>query len=272
MARQPSSSSIMTPTDAKIELRRQAVAYCSQAGAVLQAMVIMIVLPGATSAAAIPQAGPAPVELVERYERIGLGGGIELARQVASVEDRDLLRRLERQLQHGDRRLRADAALIFALRGEPRGFDVLEGILGDHSPRPKGWAHPWAKWSLAAQIQSDRYYAVHVLAFTKGSRAAALLLPLLADSSLNYKAAWALGTVGDRQAIPALIESLAHEDALMRTSAIDALARLDAAEALPYLRSLLGDHTLPRAGDQISVSEHAGAAIAAIERARRQGR
>jgi HEAT repeat protein len=235
-------------------------------------LVTLVALAASNPGAAISQAGPTPVELVEQYERIGLSGGIELARQVASVQDPDLLKRLERQLQHTDRRLRADAALIFALRGEPRGFDVLQGILDDRSDRPRGWAFPFAKWSVARQIHSDRYYAVHVLAFVKDRRAAELLLPLLADPDVNHKAAWALGGVGDRQAIPALIERLGDEDALMRTSAIGALAQLEAAEALPRLRALLNDPALPRAGDQIPVSERAKAAIAVIERALRQRR
>jgi HEAT repeat protein len=234
-------------------------------------LVTLVALTAAIPSVAISQAGPTPVELVEQYERIGLGGGIELARQVA-LQGRDLLERLERQLQHTDRRRRADAALIFALRGEQRGFDVLRGILEDRSLRPKGWAYPHAKWSVAAQIRSDRYYAVHVLAFVKAPRASTLLLPLLANPDVNYKAAWALGHVGDRRAIPALIDSLGAEDALMRTSAIDALAQLEAAEALPSLRALLNDHALPRAGDQVTVSERAKAAIAVIERALRQKR
>jgi hypothetical protein len=50
-----------------------------------------------------------------------------------------------------------------------------------------------------------------------------------------FKAAWALGTVGD-------------------------------------LRALLNDPALPRAGDQVSVSERAKGAIAVIERALRQKR
>jgi HEAT repeat protein len=233
----------------------------------------MLVAPAAASTdAAMSQAGPTPAALVEQYERIGLSGGIELARNAASVQDADLLKRLEQQLEHTDRRLRADAALIFALRGEPRGFDVLQGILDDRSDRPKGWAFPFAKWSVAGQIHSDRYYAVHVLAFVRDRRAAELLLPLLADPGLNDKAAWALGNVGDRLAIPALIERLGDEDALMRTSAIGALARLEAAEALPHLRALLNDPALPRAGDQIPVSERAKTAIAAIERALREKR
>jgi HEAT repeat protein len=233
---------------------------------------MLVALAVSSPRAAMSQAGPTPVEVVEQYERIGLSGGIQLARQAASVKDPDLLKRLERQLQHTDRRLRADAALIFALRGEPRGFDVLQGILDDRSDRPKGWASPSGKWSLARQIDSDRYYAVHVLAFVKDRRAAELLLPLLADPGLNHKVAWALGSVGDRQAIPALIERLGDEDALMRTSAINALAQLEAAEALPHLRALLNDPVLPRAGDQIPVRERAEAAIAVIERARREKR
>jgi HEAT repeat protein len=87
------------------------------------------------------------------------------------------------------------------------------------------------------------------------------------ELSGSATAAWALGGVGDRRAIPALIESLDDTDALMRTSAIGALARLEAAEALPRLRTLVNDPALPRAGDQISVGERAKAAIAAIERA-----
>jgi len=42
---------------------------------------------------------------------------------------------------------------------------------------------------VEAQIQSDRYYAVHLLGELEDSRATPILIPLLQDTEINYKVA-----------------------------------------------------------------------------------
>lgn len=52
----------------------------------------------------------------------------------------------------------------------------------------------------------------------------------------------------------------------MRVSAIQALEKLEAVEALPQLRALLNDQALPRAGDRVTVAETAKSAIAKLQK------
>jgi HEAT repeat protein len=106
---------------------------------------------------------------------------------------------------------------------------------------------------LRAQIGTDRYYAVHLLGRLGDSKSVDALVPLLSDDDVNYNVAWALGEIGDPRAIPPLIVALQNPDALVRVSAINALEKMHAREALPHLRALFEDTSLPSAGDQVSV-------------------
>lgn len=92
-----------------------------------------------------------------------------------------------------------------------------------------------------------------------------VLVPLLRDEDINYKVAWALGEIGDEQAIGPLIEALGDKNSDVRVIAIQALEKLRAVAALPHLQALLNDHEKAHFGDQISVSEAAKAAIVALE-------
>lgn len=74
-------------------------------------------------------------------------------------------------------------------------------------------------------------------------------------ADLGYQAAWARGEIGDRRAITPLLQALKHPDALARVNAIDSLERLRAQEAVPYLRKMVTDIAVPRAGPVIFTSE-----------------
>ena len=107
--------------------------------------------------------------------------------------------------------------------------------------------------------------AVHVLGALKDKRAVPILVPLLQDEQINYNVAWALGEIGDNQAIGPLIEALRDKSTDMRVSAISALEKLGAVVALPHLYALLNDHEKTHYGAQISVADAAKAAIATLE-------
>ncbi|MCA1561525.1 MAG: HEAT repeat domain-containing protein [Acidobacteria bacterium] len=190
---------------------------------------------------------------------------MEVGRQLVSLTDTQILRRLERRLTDHDRHVRANTAFVFAGLGDPRGFDVIVGILNDLSPRPEGQGIPGGRWSLDPQIRADRYYAVHVLGGLADERAVDLLLPWLADSDVNYKVAWALGEIRNTRAVKPLIEALRNNDALVRISAIQALVKLRAKESLPHIRALLNDQAMPRAGDRVPVAATAKAAVLELE-------
>ena len=191
----------------------------------------------------------------------------EIAKELATHRDPRVLGALEPLLRHDDRHIRGNAAFVFARLGDPRGLATLKGILADRSDRPLGQGGPLAidpgagrSW-LPHQIRADRYHAVHMLGELRDRRAVDVLVPLLRDPDVNYHAAWALGLIGDSRAVAPLITALDDRDALMRTSAIQALAALEATEALPKLRGLVGDPALPSAGNRVPVGEVAKTAI-----------
>jgi HEAT repeat protein len=209
---------------------------------------------------------------------------IDIADDLAAVAaPRDLVE-LEPWLAHEDRRTRANAAYLFARVGDPRGLEVLEAILGDFSAgRRVEWQggslvtgkddphgmerHLRSPSALRAQIRTDRYYAVHVLGRLRDPRAVPMLLPLLEDDAIDYNVAWALGEIGDRRAITALIVALRDPDALVRQSAIHALVKLRATESLPDLVAMFGDAALPSAGDRVPVGVTARKAAEALRAA-----
>jgi HEAT repeat protein len=199
---------------------------------------------------------------------------LEVAKELATVADAQVLTAIEPLLRDDDRHVRANVAFVFARADDRRGFEALSAILVDRSDRPiaqgiaaAGSFNPAEpRWWLASQIHADRYYAVHVLGELKDSRGADILIPLLGDPEVNYHVAWALGQIGDRRAIGALITTLEDRDALVRVSAIEALDALNAKEAMPQLFRLLNDQAIPSAGPQVSVAEAAKAAIARLQK------
>ncbi len=197
----------------------------------------------------------------------------EIAKALAKVADVQALAALEPLLRDDDRHVRANAAFVFAGRGDGRGLETLTAILADGSDRPLGQGMPGGsfntaapRWWVPSQIRADRYYAVHVLGELGDHRGVDILIPLLRDPDVNYHAAWALGQIRDRRAIGPLIRTLKDRDALVRVSAIQALEALDAKEVLPQLRGLLNDQAIPSAGPRVTVADTAKAAIAKLQK------
>jgi len=189
----------------------------------------------------------------------------EVAKKLVARGDNSALPALEPWLSNEDRHTRCVAALVFAGLGDSRGLEIISAVLKDKSDRPQGQGVSTAPWSIWKQIRSDRYFAVHVLGALKDKRAVPILIPLLQDEQINYNVAWALGEIGDDQAIGPLIETLRDKSSDMRVSAISALEKLGTVAALPHLYALLNDYEKSHTGDQISVAERAKAAIATLE-------
>jgi HEAT repeat protein len=208
-------------------------------------------------------------ELLERFRAEPVfWRQFEIAQELAARQDTRVLVALEPLLIDDDRHIRGNAAFVFARLGDSRGLAVIRGILADRSDRPLGQGIPRApsnpgqtRWWMREQIRADRYHAVHMLGELRDSSGVDILVPLLGDPDVNYHAAWALGLIGDVRATGPLIGALEDPSALMRVSAIQALEALDAREAVPKLRGLLGDQELPAAGPRVPVSDTAKAAI-----------
>jgi len=207
----------------------------------------------------------------------------EIGDEIASVATLRDLSPLEGWLAHEDRHVRANVAYLFAKLGDRRGFDTLVGILDDYSDQRPIHYRPMSvitdddeptedsldaitrsPYALASQIQEDRYYAVHLLGKLRDPRAVDVLIPLLDRDAVNHKVAWALGEIGDREAVPALVAALSNEDPLVRVTSIGALRELRAIRALPYLVGLFNDPAVPNAGDRVSVGTTARIAAAVL--------
>lgn len=167
----------------------------------------------------------------------------EVAQKIIALHDKTVLQDLEPWLSNEDMHRRGNAALIFGGLGDDRGFQVIKAILEDRSTRR-------AVFELGdtggpdsrLQIREDRYYAVYLFGYLKDSRAVPILVPLLKDGDINLIVPWSLGQIGDKAAIPPLIETLEDmRSPNMRLLAIRALVQLNAKEALPKLHALLDD-------------------------------
>lgn len=201
----------------------------------------------------------------------------EIGKKIASVASIEDISSLEPWLAHKDRRLRGNAAYIFAKLGDRRGNEVLRNILQDNSTertvhieemlfsqlsvgdekadRESLEALRRSPEAIQRQIAADRYYAAHLFGELRDRSAVEILIPILDDDEVNYGVTWALGEIGDSRAIPPLIAALSHRDAVVRVSAINALKKLRAVQAIPALESLSNDPEIPHAGDQVPVGK-----------------
>jgi len=213
------------------------------------------------------QQGPPAAELLRQFESETLfTRQFEVAKAIVAANDTGVLPRLEPWLTHPNRCLRGNAAYVFGRLGDPRGFDVIVGILGDRSANREvhvisSVGLPW----LPGQIRQDRYCAAHLLGDLKDPRGVPILVSRLTDPDVNYIVPWSLGQIGDKSAIEPLIQTLSDRHASMRVLAIYALVELKATEALPRLRQLLDDNARPKFGSFESVVEAAQAAITKLE-------
>ena len=208
-------------------------------------------------------------ELVEQFKSTNVfWRQFEVAKQIVTRGETWVLQELRDWLSHEDRHLRGNAAFIFASLGDDNGLKVIGAILTDTSDRREGQGVPMprgdGRFSLTAQIEADRYYAVHLLGELKDPRALPILIPLLADTKVNYNVAWALGEIGGRAAVQSLIDALGDKSSDVRVIAIQSLQKLGAKEALPRLLALLADNERSHFGEQLSVAAAAKAAIAKL--------
>jgi HEAT repeat protein len=166
----------------------------------------------------------------------------EVAKKIVALHDKSVLQDLEPWLSNEDMHLRGTAAFILGSLGDDRGFQVIKAILEDRSGRRAVSAFDdTGALNLGRQIAEDRYYAAHLFGDLKDVRAVSILVPLLKDEEVNRIVPWSLGQIGDKSAIPPLIEMLDDKNPDMRVLAIYALEQLDAKEALPKMRVLLTD-------------------------------
>ena len=118
---------------------------------------------------------------------------------------------------------------IFASLGDDRGFQAIKVILEDRSAkRAVLEIDDTGRPSPGRQIRADRSYASHLLGDLRDPRAVPFLVPLLKDEEVNLIVPWSLGEIGDKSAIPPLIETLADSSLEMRAASLRAIEKLQA--------------------------------------------
>jgi HEAT repeat protein len=121
------------------------------------------------------------------------------------------------------------------------------------------------KPSATRQTREDRYYAAHLFGDLKDPRAIPILIPYLNDEDVNYIVPWALGEIGDKSAVPALVGALSNKSPDVRVLAIYALEELRAKEALPQIRALLNDNERIHFDGLVTVGQAAEGAVTKLE-------
>jgi HEAT repeat protein len=134
----------------------------------------------------------------------------EVGEKLVALNDRSIAQAMLELLGSESRAERCNAGRVLAGLGDDRGLIAVIAELNDREPRPN---RPEACASCKApyspgQIIQDRYYAAHVLRRIGDKRAVPALIEALQDENINYQAAIVLGNLGDERAIPALLDAL----------------------------------------------------------------
>lgn len=140
----------------------------------------------------------------------------DIGQKLVTLGDRAVVPKLLPLLQSPDRSLRCNAGRVLAGLGDDRGFFAVLAVLEDTNPgterktesRTSDGKHP----DFIRQMRQDRYYAAHVLGEIGDKRAVPALIQTLPDKSINYQSAMILGKLGDKSAIPALRAALQHAE------------------------------------------------------------
>ena len=161
-----------------------------------------------------------------------------MAKTLIEAGDPRIVQEIEDLLSHKQRCRRCNAGVVLAGLGDERGLQAIVAELRDTGPRAASEVSPSSK---SDPVASDRYYAVHVLGQLGDKRAVPILLEYLNDETINYKAATVLGQLGDRRAIVPLKEMLEHENPDRRLWAGYGLARLNDPVGVPTVAEFLKD-------------------------------
>lgn len=202
-------------------------------------------------------------ELVEQFKsETVFWKQFEVAKKIVALHDKRVLHDLEPWLCSKDLLSRGNAAFVFASFGDDRGFQVIKAILEENSRRCEP---PFLEEDRSNRRQ-DRYYAAHLFGDLKDARAVSILVPLLRDKDVKWIVPWSLGEIGDKSAVPPLIETLDDKCPDMRVLAIYALEQLNAKEALPKILALLDDNEKTHFDGLVSVADAARKAVIQLER------
>jgi HEAT repeat protein len=134
----------------------------------------------------------------------------EAGEKLVALNDRSIAPAMLELLGSESRAERCNAGRVLAGLGDDRVLIAVIAELNDKEPRPnrpEDCASCKAPYSQG-QIIQDRYYAANVLRRIGDRRAVPALIEALQDENINYQAAIVLGNLGDERAIPALLDAL----------------------------------------------------------------
>jgi HEAT repeat protein len=134
----------------------------------------------------------------------------EVGEKLVALNDGSIAPMMLEMLKSENRAERCNAGRVLAGLGDDRGLFAVIAELKDKKPRltRSGSCSSCKSLFSPGQILQDRYYAAHVLGKIGDKRAVPALIETLEDESLNYQAAIVLGNLGDERAVPALLTLL----------------------------------------------------------------
>jgi HEAT repeat protein len=167
----------------------------------------------------------------------------EVARKLVALGNAKVIPRMEKYLETTDRRRRCNAAWVLASLGDKRGLTILIGELNDKQLGSRrvdpGRVRSDGQPDPEGQITSDRYYAAWLLGQLGKKEAVPALIEATTDEAINYRAAISLGEIGDKRAIPAL-RTMAEHFPAQRVWAGYGLAALGEAKGIELLAEVVG--------------------------------
>jgi len=161
----------------------------------------------------------------------------EVAQELVASGDTTIISKMEKYLYTDDRRRRCNAAFVLAGLGDKRGVAIIIDELEDTTTRPTDMIRSDGTSYPEGQIKADRYYAAFLLGELGNKQAVPALIKALKVETINYRAAISLGEIGDKSAIPAL-RTMANDFPKERLWAGYGLAALGEQEGFDILREI----------------------------------
>jgi hypothetical protein len=163
----------------------------------------------------------------------------EVGEKLIAIGDKSIVPEIAQMLASDDRAVRCNAGRVLARLGDSRGLDAVIAELKDTSDRLTKRTRSDGKPDVPGQITQDRYYAAGVLGQIGDRQAVPALIEALKDKAIGYQAAIALGEIGDPRAAGALKEMLKSADSDDRLWAGYGLAGIGDPAGVPAVAEFL---------------------------------
>ncbi len=181
-------------------------------------------------------------DLVKAFEAVKAGAWREqgdIGLRLIGLGDKSVIAAMVEDLKSPERHVRINAGWVLAGLGDERGLAAITKELNDATERPIHLARSDGTPYLEGQIREDQFHAAFVLGRLKDKLAVPALVKALKGPAAA-EAAWALGETQEPSAVPALKEYLGTAGA-DRLAAARAMGILGAPEGITALVGMLKD-------------------------------